>query len=131
MGDVEVDGSRLPVHQRERLPVLEGVERELLVPATEPAAENGSQRGAAQGEFTLGAVISKATPARPLFFVEPRNGVRLALLMGRQVDMHDENIVYFTERVKPGIEGVSSHGNQSFRECGSRRLRALKPEASP
>jgi hypothetical protein len=51
--------------------------------------------------------------------------------MGRQVDMYDENIVYFTERVKPGIDNLSSHRNQSFRECGSRRLCALKPEASP
>ena len=64
--DVEADGSRYPVHKCERFSVFGSAERESFVPATEPAAENGAQRGAAQGEFAPGTVIP-VTPPTLLF----------------------------------------------------------------
>ena len=45
--DVEADGSRHSIHQCDRLAMLSGLERKLLVPTAEPVTENGAKSGTA------------------------------------------------------------------------------------
>ena len=45
--DVEADGSRHSIHQCDRLAMLSGLERKLLVFTAEPVTENGAKSGTA------------------------------------------------------------------------------------
>ena len=65
------------MHGGERLSVLGEPERQLLVPATELATENGAERRAAQGELAARAIILVTPPARLLLCIKPRQGSRL------------------------------------------------------
>ena len=98
--------------------MLGNAESELFVFTTESATKNGAQRRATQGEFATRVIKPVSTPARPLCLVKPRNSVRLARLIRRQVDMHDKNVIYLTKRAEPRIEGVSRHDNLFFPRAG-------------
>lgn len=69
--DIEADGDRFPLDHRIRLSEMGCAKGKLLVPATEPATENGPERGATQSKPTSRTLVTKASPTRPFFLVEP------------------------------------------------------------
>ena len=69
--DVEADGDRFPLDYRKRLSEMGCAKGKLLVPATEPAAENGPERRAAQGKPTSCTIVTKPLPTGPFILVEP------------------------------------------------------------
>ena len=68
--DAETDGSRLPAHDRRRLPVFPFLELQLLVRASQPLAEDRPKRAPAQGKFALRRIGAEAAPAGLLLFIQ-------------------------------------------------------------
>ena len=101
--DVETYRSRLPTHDCRRLPMFPFIERQLLVRASQPLAEDHPKRGPAQGKFAPGRVDSEAAPAGLLLFIQQLERLPLPLGPRRKINVYDLRVPGRAKGTPPAI----------------------------